>query len=90
VVDTAQVIYQLVSKLDAGGGHRRIGLDVGQPRGRLFRIDLVGNTASDQVAQHRVQSTGDLSAGARQVAVTARPQLHHRGVVLAADLLRCR
>jgi hypothetical protein len=37
-----------------------------------------------------VPPAGDLGAGDRQVPVTPRPQLHHRGVILAADLLRCR
>ena len=52
----------------------------------LLGVDLVGDAAGDEVAQHRVQPAGDLGAGARQVPVTSRPQLHHRGVILDADL----
>ncbi len=53
-------------------------------------VDLVRDAAGDQVAQHGVQPAGHLCAGAGQVPVASRPQLHHRRVILDADLLRRR
>src|SRR6266542_538745 len=56
--------------------------DVVEDLDRLCCRDFSGETAGHQLAEHRVQSTHELRARAAQIAVAARPQLHHRGVAL--------
>ena len=48
--------------------------------------DLLGDAAWDQLAQHRVQSAGDLGPGAAEVAVALGPHLQHRRVIVGLDL----
>ena len=60
-------------------------IDLQQVRG-VSCGDRLGNAARNQLAQHRVQPAGHLSAGTAQVLVAFGPHLQHRGVVIAPGL----
>ena len=52
----------------------------------MRRGDRLGDTAGDQLAQHRVQPADYLGAGAAQVAITLGPDLQYRCVIIGLDL----
>jgi hypothetical protein len=89
-VDAAEILEELAGKLDPSSGDGAVGLNASEQRSGFTCIDLVGNAASDEVAQHGVESADHLSAADRQVPMPPRPQLHHRGVILDTHLLRRR
>ena len=57
-VDATKVVEELLGKLEAGGRHRGVRLDVGQQQSRFLGVDLLGNAAGDQLAQHGMQPAG--------------------------------
>ena len=70
----------------SGRGGRPVGFELVEQAGGLSWTDLGGDATGDEVAEHRVQPAGDPVVVPRQVAVTLRPHLHHRGVILGANL----
>lgn len=72
-VDAAKVVEELGRQFDTSRRNGAVGLYLGQQRGRFLGVDLVGDAARDQLAQHRVEPTGDPGATARQVPLTLRP-----------------
>jgi len=58
--------------------------------GGLNCRDFLGKPTGDELTQHSVQSAGDPVAGAAEIAVASRPDLHHRGVGLGTDLFKAR
>ena len=82
-VEAAQVVEQLVGELETRRVDRRVGDDAGEDRGRLrCRRSPCANPPGTSSHSTRVQPADDLGARPGQVAVAARPDLHHRGVVL--------
>ena len=76
---------QLQRDFVTGSSHRADRFELIKQSGRLSRADLTGDAAGNEIAQHRVQPAGDPVVRAGQVAVTLRPHLHHRRVILDAD-----
>jgi hypothetical protein len=68
-VDAVQVLDQGRGKLPAGGRHRVRRSDRVEQAGGGRCDDLLRGTAGDQLAEHRVQPAGDLSAAAGQVTI---------------------
>ena len=85
-VKTDEVGDELDSEFVAGRGGRPGRFELVEQAGGLSWADLGGDAAGDEVAEHRVEPAGDPVVVPRQIAVTFRPHLHHRGVILAANL----
>jgi hypothetical protein len=84
-IDPAQVLQELGGQLTAGlrdGAGRG---DLVQDTGGVRRGDPLGNTAGDQLAQHRMEPAHDLGPGPPQVPVPLGPHRQHRGVVIGPD-----
>jgi hypothetical protein len=85
-VDAAQVLDEVGGEFAAGYRYRVLRCDHLQQVRGVSCGDRLGNAARNQLAQHRVQPAGHLSAGTAQVLVAFGPHLQHRGVVIAPGL----
>ena len=85
-VDATQVLGERRGELAAGRLHRPRWCDRLQEPGGCSCGDRLGDTTGDQLAQHRMQSAGDLGAAAAQVPVALGPDLQHRRVIIGPDV----
>jgi len=84
-IDTSQVLQQLVGELEPRLSDRVGWVNACKHLGGLHSRYLLGEAASDEVAEQCVQATHDPVTGAAQVAVPANPDLHHRGVIFGGN-----
>lgn len=84
--EPVQVGDELHRELVAGSGDRPDRFELVEQSGRLSWADLAGDATRDEIAEHRMQPAGDPVVLPRQVSVTLRPHLHHRGMILDVDL----
>jgi hypothetical protein len=89
-IDATQVVQEVAGELVSSGSHRAIGLDPLEQFGSLSCVNLASDTARDELTQHCVETASHLVAGPAEIPLALGPQLHHRGVILGANLLRGR
>jgi hypothetical protein len=85
-IDPAQVLQEPRGELPAGRLHRPFWPDRPQDPGGASCGDRLGDTAGDQLAQHRMQPADHLGPAAAQVTVPFGPDLQHRRVIIGPHL----
>ena len=83
--DGAQLVEQFVGQLETSGVSGAERSDVGQSLICLSGSDFLAEPAGHQFAEHRVQPARDPIVRAAQIAVSASPDLDHRGLILDGD-----